>query len=278
MKNIKYYLRDNYKSVSLFYSKLIFLRNKQKSLFEKIDHFKNLHNDLSCYIVGTGSSLKNFNLKDIENEYVIGTNYFFMHEQFELLKKPYICFAPNHPPLNFKIWKNVFKKTEQLNIKQIFIGDSNYKFSISNYLNSSKIHPKDNLCLLNYFASPILNEKNINFENLHNLSIGPLISPITTLVTSLQLAYFMGFKKIFLLGIDHDILSTFQSNSTSNSHFYENDQSHETFDKYQTKTRIFKWLYNAWSQYEILNKFYESKNIEIFNLNKESYLDVFKKI
>ncbi len=277
MKNIKYHFRDNYKLVSFLYSKLLLIRNNHKYLFKKIGYFKNIHNNSSCYIIGTGPSLKDFNLRELEDEYVIGTNFFFLHKDFKILKKPYICFAPNHHPLNFEIWNDLFSKTKNLNIRQLFIGDTNYKFSISNYINSNNLYHNDNLCLLNYFASPILNNKNIKFENLHDLSIGPLISPVTTLVTALQLAYFMGFKKIFLLGIDHNVFETHKNNFSSNSHFYENDQSHETSDIDQTKTRIFKWLYDAWTQYEILNKFYVSKNIEVLNLNKSSFLDVFKK-
>lgn len=277
MKKIKYYLRDNFRYVSLIFSKLFILFEKNNYFFYKIYNFKNIHKNKTCYILGTGPSVKNYDLKKLKDEFIIGTNFAFLHPDFLYLNNKYICFAPNHLPLNFDIWDNIFSKIDNTKISQIFIGDSKYRYSIGNYIKKNKYKNYDNLILLNYHSSPILNSKNINFSNLHDLSVGPLISPVTTLVTALQLAHFMGFNKIKLLGIDHDILDTYQNSATSNAHFYDKDQNHETHIKYKTKTRIFKWLYQAWTQYEILNEFYKNKNVEIVNLNKDSYLDVFDK-
>lgn len=278
MKKFKYYLRDNSKYLSLLYSKISILNDKNKYLFKRINNFKDIHKNKTCYIVGTGPSLKKFDIKKLKNEFTIGMNFSFLHPDFKFLNKKYICSAPSHIPLNFDIWDNLLNKIKEHDISQIFIGDSKYEYSIGNYLKYNKDKKLHNLCLLNYHSSPIVNSNNINFANLHDLRIGPLISPVTTLVTALQIAYYMGFTKINLLGIDHDILNTFENSATSNAHFYSEDQNHETHIKYDTKKRIFKWLYQAWEQYEILNEFYRLNKIKIINLNKESYLDVFDKV
>ena len=278
-KIIKSYFRDNSKYVTLLYSKLKLFNHENKDLFKKISKFKNTHKNNTCYIIGTGPSVNKFDIKNLKNEFVIGLNFSFLHQDFKLLNKKYICLAPNHHPLNFDIWFNFFKKIKNISINQIFIGDAPYAYSISNFLKIDKKNSLNNLSLLNYYASPIINKKNINFSNLHDLSIGPLISPITTLVTSLQLAYYMGFTKINLIGIDHDILSSYEltQNGTANSHFYSDLQNHETKNNLLNKKNIFKWLYNAWIQYEILNDFYLKKGVKIINLNNESFLDVFDK-
>ena len=278
MKKFKYYLRDNCKYFSFILSRLHINKSKNKILFDKIKQYKDLHINKTCYILGTGPSLKKVNIRKLENEFVIGTNFVFLHSDFKFLKRTYICFAPSHQPLNFDVWYNLFNKINKLNISQLFIGDSKYKYSIGNFLKENNYEKFQNLTLLNYHYSPILNSKNINFSNFHNLSLGPLISPVTTLVTTLQIAYFMGFKKIRLMGFDHDILDSYLQKGNSNSHFYADDQNHETNDMYKTKTRIFNWLFNAWTQYEILNDFYKNDNIEIVNYNKESFLDVFDKV
>lgn len=278
MKKFKYYLRDNSKYLSLLYSKISILNDKNKYLFKRINNFKDIHKNKTCYILGTGPSLNKFDIKKLKNEFTIGINFFFLHPDFKFLNKKYICSAPSHMPLNYDIWDNLLTKLQDHDISQIFIGDSNYEYSIGNFLKNNKDKKLHNLCLLNYHSSPIVNSNNINFSNLHDLGVGPLISPVTTLVTALQIAYYMGFTKINLLGIDHDNLNPAKNSDASNSHFYSEDQNHETHIKYDNKTSIFKWLYQAWTQYEILNEFYRLNKIEIINLNKESYLDVFDKV
>lgn len=276
MKKIKHIIRDELPIVTYLHSKYM---KKKNGIYDKIKSnsiFKNIHKGERCFILGTGPSIKDVEIKKLSNEYVICLNLFFKHHDFSKLNKKYICASPNHSPYLYQPWDYIFSQ-KYLNDVQIFIGDADYEFSISNYFRKNNLINRDNIHLLNYYSAPIANKKNINFKSFHDLSRGPLISPVTTLILALQIANYMGFEEINLLGIDHDQINQ-KKNTQVNGHFYENNEEYENLNNNQLDyKRIFSWYYNAWGQYQLFKNFYDNEKVNIFNLNKNSYLDVFPK-
>ena len=101
-------------------------------------------------------------------------------------------------------------------------------------------------------------------------------------IDCIQLAIYMGFKKIYLVGIEHSEIVTGQY-----SYFYNRNQSivgnKDTYASnsgeviadfsVQLYTR-----YNLWKQYEKLKKIAEKNGVSIYNATKGGVLDIFKRV
>lgn len=273
-KLFKNYIRDNFFLLSYLISKYQISKNSLNNDLVKNLKFKNKYYGEKCYIIGTGPSVNKFNLASIYDEHCFTLNFFFKHPEFKNLNKKYICLAPIHEPLDNSIWDFIFiDKKKIIEDAHLFIGDTKSKNTFSKYSKKNNID-MNNISLLNYFSSPHPNFNNINFKYFHDISIGPLFAPITSMVVAFQVCVYMGFKEINLIGIDHDAIKN--PKNRSNPHFYKEHESYE-FNESISKINknTFEWYYKAWSHYEVFNYFFKKNNIKVFNLNKDSYLDVF---
>jgi len=94
---------------------------------------------------------------------------------------------------------------------------------------------------------------------------------------TLLIALYMGFTKIYLLGVDHDYLRTGQY-----QYFFERKEmvlndACVSSDGRLLFTRMNNFIYSTrlWKQYILTNKVAKEKGVEIINLSQGSYLDVF---
>lgn len=101
-------------------------------------------------------------------------------------------------------------------------------------------------------------------------------------IDCIQLAIYMGFKEIYLVGIEHSEIVTGQYD-----YFYDRDLSkvgdRDTYTSNSGKvvSRFSTQLYTRnclWKQYERLNEIIDKKGIEIYNATKGGILDIFNRI
>jgi hypothetical protein len=91
---------------------------------------------------------------------------------------------------------------------------------------------------------------------------------------AISIAMYMGFKKIYLLGLDHDWLVT-RGNSP---HFYQENKNTVSADlSIFTYTEMIEISLNLFKTYEKLRIISIKEGSEIINLSEPSYLDVFSK-
>ena len=88
---------------------------------------------------------------------------------------------------------------------------------------------------------------------------------------AIQVAIYMGFKNIYLLGFDHDWLAS----PKFSKHFFSdkkqaNDMIHE-----KSYLELIKMCKEIWEMYYKLRKISKTKGVSILNLSKDSYLDIF---
>ena len=71
--------------------RVIFRNMKDGKVIDKVlnDRFKNKHSNDRCFIVGTGPSIKNQDLKLLENETVIGVSGLFQHKDIHIINPRY---------------------------------------------------------------------------------------------------------------------------------------------------------------------------------------------
>lgn len=242
---------------------------------EKLKAFKGIHKGERCFILASGPSINKQDLKPLKDEYCIAVSQFFLHPDIEIIKPEYHCFAPQHEPFDDDTNKIIFDnytKHYTFPIKA-FIGTSDYEYSYFNYLSK---HPecKVDATFINYQQAPHMDESNYLDSELWNLDKHPF-GLSTVIYTAIQVAYYLGFSEIYLLGVDHDYLNDLDR--SDGHHFYDDKKSYSD-KEHLSKISKEKWFYiyySRWMQYRLMMQFLNKHGVQIYNASPGSYLDVF---
>lgn len=217
----------------------------------RLTALKDVHQGERCFIIGNGPSLKKTDLSRLQGESSIGTNRFYML----------------FPELGFKT--TYFVSVNSLVIEQCAQDLQN--LSVPTFLS---------------WRSRGLVEPNEDTIFLHTTYTGPkfeldarnrLWEGATVTFVALQLAYFMGFDQVILIGVDHSFASQGNPNTTVVSR--GDDPNH--FDpNYFGKG--FRWqlpdLEVSERAYTMARRVYESSGREILDATIEGKLSVFPKV
>lgn len=240
------------------------LKNKVilKNYFLKDKRKKN-----RAFLIATGPSLRKENLKLLKGEDCFTLSNAFLLKEIKLINPILHFFAPYHLPItkrSFYDW----------------------------LLKSDKELPKKTDIMMNYDDRNLKTKKLFNSRNVYFLKISGKINKFhsniqktvpkfqTGSIMALNVLLSMGYKKIYILGCDHNQLKNFNSQIDN---FYKESRD-ERLTKISKLNRNWKRLDEelsasllAYNQYKEINKIAEQKNIEIINLSKDSWIDLFKK-
>jgi hypothetical protein len=223
-----------------------------------------------CIILGNAPSLNNYDLSKIKNKNLFFLNSFHFNKNFKnLLKenkfKGYLA-APIHPPQDEKEWKKYLEGILK-NISDntlLFLGLDGRKINLKRlYIKINKNLRKKNVFF--YFAGKYYNPL-IDRTPSFNISKS-LIRTYTASLYALQVAISLGFKRIYLLGIDHSDI--FIGNPKKN-HFYGKIDIQKKEWERITNLESVKNLYEMFSLYSNLNRF---SDVRIVNLSETSLLN-----
>ena len=185
------------------------LLNLFSKTLKKNKKFKDLHKGESCYIFGNGSSLKYYDLKQLNDKASIGCGALFAHKDFRYLNLKYYYVA--HPLFFYKFWKNPYSKRYEKNKvgefyrkKMALFPNIQYFTSLSNYFG---IKGQNINYLYHFGQSDSLNINN-QMDNVFSMMDGSLKGMIGT-------ALYMGYTDITLVGCDYTFSPKMQG------HFYE---------------------------------------------------------
>lgn len=181
----------------------IISRNKypgKMGLFMKnLEEYRDVHKGGRCFIVGNGPSLQKTDLNLLKNEYSFGMNRIYLLFENTLFRPSYYACVNNLVIRQFakEISSIDCPKFLELNCKNDIANDPSMHF-------------------LKYLSEP---------KFYKNPSQGLWHSATVTYVC-LQLAYFMGFSDVILLGVDHNFVSkgkpheAQKSNGDDPNHFH----------------------------------------------------------
>tara|TARA_B100001250_G_scaffold275318_1_gene237827 strand:- start:463 stop:1335 length:873 start_codon:yes stop_codon:yes gene_type:complete len=250
---------------------------KHRNLIKTNINLKNKHKGEKCFILGSGPSINDEDLKPLKNEIVFALNNFYVHDDFsEIMRgevEKYYMIAPIHPPQTETEWKDWFSDMEQHMPK-----NATLIFGISNQNNNIKSILSHHNLFLNfkkywYYAG-------ININDYYNYKPRDIdITRMTWIadtisIYSIIVAIYMGFSEIYLLGMDHNYIC----NNKSNYRFYkdgihQNDEDERMLkDTSLTKHLSFS-MYKIFHQYELLSN---NSDTEIYNTSRNSLLDIFE--
>ena len=240
--------------------------------------YKDKHKGERVFILASGPSINTQDLTLLKNEYCIAVSQFFLHPQIDEIRPQYHCFAPQHYPFNDdtnKIIFDNFKNNYKYPVK-VFVGTSNYEFSYYNFLKKNLEYNID-ASFIDYSKSSQLNENNFMNEDIWDITKKPF-QVRTVVYVAIQVAYYLGFKEIYLLGVDHDYLTELNSNRDGH-HFYKEEKSFE--DKAVQLFFTEKWFeeyYLRWKEYRLMKELLTTKGVKIYNATNGGMLDVFKRV
>lgn len=238
----------------------------QELLLERNQELRDRHKGERCFILATGPSIREQDLKVLKNEYCIAVSNFYLHPDLNMINPQYYCIAPWHPPHNKSNYiELLYEVGNRARESTFFLGISECQQVQENSLKLGK-----ELYYLQFGAS-----------NSEIISSGidltrATLPPQSVTIMALQIAVFMGFSQIYLLGFDHDSILNYGGNF-ENKHFYPEHKAKLVTDKDTFKGSLISYL-NLWNQYEAIKVVSEKKGIEIYNATHGGLLDVFERV
>lgn len=232
--------------------------------------FHNAHQGERCFILGTGASIKSQDLRPLQHETCIVLNGFYLHKDYATIKPQYhvINASPSDPTIGHELGLQWFREMEE--------------------------RITSNILFLCYPARRFVQEQGF-FRNrrVHYLKTGdgqrgfwkqgidatrPLYPMHGGGPKTLQLALYLGFREIYLLGLDYDYFTRLTPQVPT--HFYE------PTDGVLGRAGLLNWDYlflknrqlEVWKDHEILRRFAEARGVKIRNATAGGYLETFERV
>jgi hypothetical protein len=229
---------------------------------KEIEKLRNKFSGERCFIIGNGPSLNKIDLNLIKNEYTFGVNGIFYKESETGFKPTFYVVEDNH--------------VIDDNISKINDFDCEYKLFPIEY--KPKIKNLKNTIFFNLNRS-FYEKRSENFQiPQFSFDCAERVFGLGSVtMANLQLAYFMGFKEVYLIGMDFSytipesaIVDGLDITSTDDdvNHFHP-----DYFGKGK------KWhdpnLEQVLKSYKHMKEVYESGNRKIYNATVGGKLEVF---
>lgn len=223
---------------------------------EKIKEFQNIHQGKRCFIIGTGPSLNHTNFNLIKNEILIGVNTLFRGiDKFNISPQYWVV-------VDGKLFDVHHKKLLSLDPEKttLFLAEhagQRYLKREQYYLTQSSIRP---------IVIKHLGSMNIWNKFSKDLTEGAY-SGATVIIQAIQIAYYLGFQEVYLLGCDSDY---------SGKHRFDGLKA-------ENENKSVKYLADAhwnyiFSAYEKCKEAFEKDGRRIYNSTVGGKLEVFERI
>lgn len=236
--------------------------------FGSISNLKleNKHRGETAIIIGNGPSLNRVNLANLQNLGVcFGVNGIYLANERLSRSLDYFVIEDT------KFFAENIREIEQFT-------NVSHKLFPAEYDNKIQSDQKNAFFRLNYGYYG----RGTEFFEIPRFSLDPnqrLYAGQSVTHLNLQLALFMGFKKVVLVGMD------FEYSIPSDATIKGNHISHESEDPNHFDGSYFGYgktwkdpkLDNVKANYELVKKVYESRNVEIVNSTVGGKLEVFKR-
>lgn len=234
----------------IFYYKNVYWQQNYEKFFKKLKASKV---GKRCFIIGNGPSLNTDDLDKLAKEDCFGVNE--VHRFFHKTK-----WRPK-----YYIIMDRYSKTTPEEIKNI---PSEIFFLGSYYCRFNSILRDDFICLHQHFN---LNDNTYEFsENIDKY----VVNAPTVSYAAMQVAAYMGYSEIYLLGFDHNYSFEFAKDGSviytgqKATHFYKDDVAEDIIGNVWGMTKA----------YEAFRDYAQTHNIIVKNATRGGRLDVFERV
>jgi len=217
----------------------------------RLTKFKDLHRGESCFIIGNGPSLNKMDLSRLKGYHTFGLN------------KIYLIFKQVDLELSYHVAVNRLVIEQSLEDFRALRCPSFLSYRAARPFvgkEESRFH---------YLAGggPFTFSKDIR---------APLHEGYTVTFVAMQIAYYMGFEKVYLIGVDHNFQA--KGEATEEQFLAEDDQNH--FDPGYFKNHHWQLpdLEASELAYHLARYFYRRDGRQVFDATFEGRLNIFPKI
>lgn len=217
----------------------------------RLRQFKDLHAGEDCFIIGNGPSLNKMDLRLLAPYHTFGLNKIYLMEDRGVDLNP-----------------SYLVSTNALVIEQ----------------SAERFEQRDHPIFLSHTAAAGVVDHKDHIHRLHTLNVWsfyddltqPICEGYTVTYVAMQIAYYMGFRRVFLIGVDHSFK---QSGSSNETQVYEGDDVNH-FDPNYFKGQQWQLADVDGSEvsYHLANYHFRKDGRQIFDATVGGKLEVFPKI
>lgn len=226
---------------------------------------RNSHRGQRCFILATGPSIRAQNLKPLRDEVCIAVSNFFMHPDYAYIQPRYHCIAPYHPPITEDAWQEWMDELNMHTQSILVFGHSDRERNER----GGRFADREHYYLA--FRDPA------KVDTSDGIDLTQPVADVHSVPTmALQLAMYMGFSKIYLLGCDHDWILHIERSQ----HFYDESQhafmrhGYDEWNREDFASYCQRYV-TLWDQYKWVRAIAQRQGVQIFNATPGSLLDVF---
>ena len=214
--------------------------------------FKGLHNNRRCFLIGNGPSLK---LEDLDKLYQYGDICFATNMIYKIFSKT--KWRPDYyVASDMAVLEKYGEQIKQIDISCAFIG--NRRTGFWDGFDDSKFHVfNDYRCL------------EMDIPSFSDDITYCVYSYYTVMYSCLQIAIYMGFNEIYLLGVD------------ANYNGYASDVNNHFTDNYYDKSdrqRIPVDIIKHFRAYQVAEHYAMEHGVKIYNATRGGKLEVFERV
>lgn len=235
------------------YSRKKFTNNK--SDYSELKKLKNVHENKRCFIVATGPSLLVEDLEKLKSEITFSMNSIYLSYTETSWRPTYYGIQD---PL---VYEKIQHEIKDEDFEKAFIGSNVAKEFLLNNTNTRYIFPLD---LLNHQLPKSKANTKISEDIFERVYSGYNIA-----FTMIQIAIYMGFKEIYLVGADCDY-------QQSKKYFMKDNNRGE--EKYFTKRFLANNSDRFIYAYSIAKEYADRNEIKIYNATRGGKLEVFERV
>ena len=243
---------------------------KVKNTPDKIKHFKNVHQGERCFIVCNGPSLTAQDLDKISREYSFGSNRIDNMFPYTKWRPTYYCEADPY----------VSKVIDKKDMDSILNG-CNASFLNLRCCDDYPKGTKENSNVYFYYIKPIFGVESIKNETrLPDFSEDFSVyaySGLTITYEMIQLAAYMGFKEMYIIGCDNSYKHTIKTGRLT-----ENKEMKTNYPKEmgEPDNRIPQPTFNPKTTfaYQAAKEYADKHGIKIYNATRGGKLEVFERV
>ena len=226
-------------------------RSNNLSLFR----FQNIHQGKRCFIIANGPSIKEMDLSPLRNEFTFSMNRaYLLYDSWGFVPSYFVC-------INELVIEQFADDIKQLQMQK-FINYNRRKLFLGGAFNGSFLYLRTGYNLHDCFTGDVT---------------GVISSGGTVTFACLQLAYYMGFSEVILIGLDHSFIEKGIPSKTVVRH-EERDESH-CHPSYFPKG--IKWqlpdLYRSELAYALAKQAFDCDHRRILDATVNGKCEIFEK-
>ena len=220
---------------------------------KRIKALKDKHKGERCFIIATGPSLTLEDVNKLKNEHTIGVNSIFrLYDKIDWRPEYYIILEPH---LTGKYLEEGFINPDDFARDVCFF----------NSVCKKKIIDRKVIYLRTNWLKHVYDYGNLEFKYTSDLVYG-LYDFYSVTHASIQIAMYMGFKEIYIIGVDNNYMG-------SKTHFAET-KGDDSFD-YQLALTTQKSMDAG---YEEIRKIADRRGVKVYNATRGGKVEAFERV